>query len=417
MYALIVMAISLTLFVSMLYKKIRIGLSMLAATTLLSALLKVSPLNIYNYIIFEFHDDSLALTQTTTYLFISLTALLLGVNVIGAIMQQTGISTRLIPAIQGLFRSRRVAMAVIPMIMGMLPTPGGIMLSAPMVRDLGDQIGVKRSQQAAINFFFRHQWESVWPLFPAVPLVQSILAVSAFTVISHNIIISVFGILGGIIFLLIIGIPPKNKDLTPEKRCFHHNIRDFIHAFWPIIFTAILFAGFNIPPAIGIITSIFGLLILHKVPRKRWGKLFNAAKEPDLVLLVLSALLFKLILQAGGAIPDVVNFFTQANLPPVLIVFLLPFLVAFMSGVTMPTIAITFPFLTAFTGTGPETNMPLATLAFAGVMCGLFITPVHLCLPLSAAYFQTPLSKLIAKLSLPAIFVTACVTITVMLLL
>ena len=290
------------------------------------------------------------------------------------------------------------------------------MLSAPMVRDLGDQIGVKRSQQAAINFFFRHQWESVWPLFPAVPLLQSILAVSAFTVISHNIIISFFGIIGGIIFLLLIGIPPKAKDTKPEKRRFHHNIRDFTHAFWPIVFTAILFAGFDIPPAIGVITSIFGLLILHKVPRKSWPKLFSAAKEPDLVLLVLSALLFKLILQAGGAIPDVVNFFNEANLPPVLIVFLLPFLVAFMSGVTMPTVAITFPFLTEFTGTGPDTNMPLVTLAFTGVMCGLFITPVHLCLPLSAAYFQTSLAKLIAKLTLPAIFVTAAVTITVLLL-
>lgn len=389
---------------------------MLCSAAILAALLKVSPPQIYRHIIFEFHDESIALTQTTVYLFISLTALLLGVNVIGVVMQETGISKRLIPAIQGLFRSRRIAMAIIPMIMGMLPTPGGIMLSAPMVRDLGDQIGIKRSQQAAINFFFRHQWESVWPLFPAVPLVQSILAVSAFNVISHNIIISIFGIIGGIIFLLVMGFPKKSTESVTAQRRFHHNIRDFVHAFWPIIFTAILFAGFNIPPAIGIIASIFGLLIFHKVPRKRWPALFNAANEPDLVLLVLSALLFKLILQAGGAIPDVVNFFIQANLPPVLIVFLLPFLVAFMSGVTMPTVAITFPFLTAFTGTGPDTNMPLATLAFTGILCGLFITPVHLCLPLSAAYFQTPLSKLIAKLTLPAIFVTAGVAITVLLI-
>jgi hypothetical protein len=94
-----------------------------------------------------------------------------------------------------------------------------------------------------------------------------------------------------------------------------------------------------------------------------------------------------------------------------LIIFLLPFLVGFLSGVTMPTVAITFPFLKAFIGTGAETEMPLVTLAFAGVMCGLFITPAHLCLPLSAAYFQTPLSKIIAQLIAPAIFVGVAVAV------
>ena len=137
--------------------------------------------------------------------------------------------------------------------------------------------------------------------------------------------------------------------------------------------------------------------------------MFKAAKEPDLVLLVFAALCFKLILEAGGAIGQVVGFFEEINLPPLLIIFLLPFLVGFLSGVTMPTVAITFPFLKAFIGTGAETELPLVTLAFTGVMCGLFITPAHLCLPLSAKYFQTPLSKIIAQLIAPAIFVGAAV--------
>ncbi len=414
MGALISMGLSLGLFVVLLQRRVRIGVSMLSSAVVLAVLLTVTPAEIYGRIVFEFHDESISLTQTTVYLFVSLTALLLGVNVIGAVMQETGISSKLIPAMQGLFRSRRIAMAAMPMIMGMLPTPGGVMLSAPMVRDLGDSIGVERSHQAAVNFFFRHQWESVWPLFPAVPLVQGILGVSAFAVISHNIVISGFGIAGGVIFLLLIGIPPRKENIVSEDRRFHHNIRDFVHAFWPIVFTAGLFAGFNVPPAIGIITSIFALLVLHRVPRNRWAQVFKAAKEPDLVLLVLSALLFKLILQAGGAISEVVDFFIEVNLPPVAIIFFLPFLVGFMSGVTMPTVAITFPFLTAFIGTGQEAKMPLATLAFAGVMCGLFITPVHLCLPLSAGYFHCPLSKIIAKLIFPAIFVAVAVAVTVL---
>jgi hypothetical protein len=76
-------------------------------------------------------------------------------------------------------------------------------------------------------------------------------------------------------------------------------------------------------------------------------------------------------------------------------------LVGFTTGVTMPTVAITYPFLLAFMRTGPDVKMGLETLAFSGVLFGLWLTPVHLCLPLSASYFQTSLLKIIWKLVLP----------------
>jgi integral membrane protein (TIGR00529 family) len=294
------------------------------------------------------------------------------------------------------------------MLMGMLPTPGGIMLSAPMVRELGDHIGMDRSRQAAINFFFRHQWESVWPLFPAVPLVQGIFGVPAYAVLSHNIAISIFGIIGGTIFLLMIGIPKKTSEQSIHAPV-HHNLRSFVQAFWPILFTAILYASLNIPPAIGLFIAIIALMLIYRIPFKKCKSIFKSNCELDLVLLVASALLFKLTLETAGAVEDVLAFFQQVNLPPRVIIFFLPFLVASLIGVTMATVAITFPFLLTYIGTGEEANMYLATLAFCGLMCGLFVTPVHLCLPLSTGYFKTPLTGIIAKTLPPAIFLgTAC---------
>src|SRR4030042_4165642 len=125
--------------------------------------------------------------------------------------------------------------------MGMLPTPGGIMLSGPMGGEAGDKIGVERSRLAAINFLFRHQWETVWPLFPAVPLIQSIFRISALTLISHNIAITLCGTIGGIIFLLLFGIPPRSKE-KPSHNPLAHNLQNFAHAFWPILVVAALYA-------------------------------------------------------------------------------------------------------------------------------------------------------------------------------
>ena len=399
MYAFISIIISLAVLVTLLRLKVQIGLSMVLSACLLALLLGVWPSEAGRTLTEEW--QSKPLTQTTGYLFISLTALLLLVNVIGAAMEEIGLSKRLVPAMQGLFKSRRFALALIPLMMGMLPTPGGIMLSAPMVRDAGDKIGVERSRMAAINFFFRHQWESVWPLFPTVPLIQSLLGISALKLFSYHIILTGAGILGGIIVLLMFGIPPKQPDHIQVKRRIRHNLLDFLHAFWPIAFTAGLYVAFDLPPAAGIFLAIIGLLLIHKVPFKRWLPVFKAAREPDLALLIFGALFFKLNLQTSGAIGSVVEVLTNAHVPPALLLFGLPMLVGFSTGVTMPTVAITYPFLIAFIGTGSEAKMGLETLAFSGLLVGLWLTPVHLCITLSASFFQTSLLKIISKLLLP----------------
>ncbi|MHC4617001.1 MAG: DUF401 family protein [Planctomycetota bacterium] len=402
MYALIAMGLALALLVILLRLKVKLGRAMIVSGVGLALLLGVSPSEFWQAAVYEWHDKPLS--QTTGYLFVTLTVLLTFVNVLGNAMKETGVSGRLAPALQGLFRSRRVALAAIPMMMGLLPTPGGIMLSAPMVRDLGDHMGVGRSRSAAVNFLFRHQWETVWPLFPAVPLVQSMFGISALALISHNIAITIAGTLGGVVFLLLAGIPPKD----PRKKSassFASSLRNFALAFWPIALVAALYAGLNVSPAIGIVLAVVIFLGLNKVPLGRWPRLFKSGVEPDFALLVLGALLFKLNLEAGRAIPAVVQFLTEMDVPKYVLIFFLPMLVSFLTGVTMPTVAITFPFLMPFIGTGEDANLALEALAFSGLICGLLITPVHLCLALSASYFEAPLTRIILKLAGPVVFV------------
>ncbi len=404
MYALIVMAVSLFVLVVLLRIKVPIGRAMIVSSIIAAVMLRLSPQAILAHLSYEF--ENLPLSKTSVYMFVMITALLMLVNVLGASMRHVGVANRLIPAMQGLFRSRRVALAIIPFIMGMLPTPGGIMLSAPMVRELGDNIGLDRSKQAAINFYFRHQWEPIWPLFPAIPLIQGILGVSVRSIIAYNAVLWAAGIIGGVLFLLIGSMPPKGEH-TVAKRSIGKNIKDFSHAFWPIVLAAALYAAFEVPPALGVLAAVVIFLFLHRVNRDDWIKLFKTAGKFDFVLLIFGAVFFKFVLQASGAIDDAVTFLNASNVPPSVVIFLLPFLVAVLTGITAVTVAITFPFLAGLIGTGDSANMALQALAFAGVMTGLYITPIHLCLPLSAAYFETSLGKIIAKAVAPALCIAA----------
>ncbi|MHC4146493.1 MAG: DUF401 family protein [Planctomycetota bacterium] len=402
MYALIAIALALALLIGLLHLKVKLGRSMLISSISMAILLGVTPGEFWQTVVNEWHNKPLS--QTTGYLFVTLTALVITVNILGTAMTETGVSQRLVPALHSLFRSRRFALLAIPFMMGMLPTPGGIMLSAPMVRELGDHIGVQRDRQAAINFLFRHQWETVWPLYPAVLFVQSMFGISAFALISHNIAIMLSGTLGGVIFLLLSGIPPKNKQSRSNGK-FTDNVRSFVHVFWPIALVAGLFAALGIPPAIGLLLAIFIFLVLHKVSLNRWPQIFKSGLELDFVLLILGALLFKLDLEAGRAVDSVVAVLFEMNVPEHLIIFFLPMLVALLTGVTMATVAITFPFLIPLIGTGEQAKVGLETLAFSGLVCGFLITPVHLCLTLSAGYFKAPLSKIILRLLGPVVFV------------
>ena len=405
MNALGAILVSLLVLVVLLRVRVKIGLSMVAAAVVLAVLLGVTPRAMGRQLASEWHAGPW--TETTGYLFVSLTLLLLLVNVIGCAMTEIGISARLAPAMRGLFRSRRVALAAIPLMMGMLPTPGGIMLSAPMVREAGDEMGVSRSRLAAINFLFRHQWEPIWPLFPCFPYIQMTLGISAWQLVRWHLALPAAGIAGGVVFLLLAGIPPRKPDDGNAEVAFGAHIRDFMHAFWPIAFTAILYVVLDVPPAIGIFLAIVGLLLLHRVALKRWGRIFQAANEPDMVLLIFGALWFRLILDASGAVGSVVAFFAQIHMPPLLVVFLLPLLVSASTGVTIGTVAITYPFLMPYIRTADGVNLGIETLAFAGLVFGLSVSPVHLCLALSAKYFDASLARIVAKVLPVALCVAA----------
>jgi len=123
MYALIAILVSLLALVILLRLRVRIGKAMTISAVLLAILLRVTPGEMWAYLATEWQGRPLA--ETTPYLFVSLTMLLLLVNVVGEAMGQIGLSARLVPAMHGLFRSRRVALAAIPLVMGLLPTPAG----------------------------------------------------------------------------------------------------------------------------------------------------------------------------------------------------------------------------------------------------------------------------------------------------
>jgi uncharacterized protein len=77
---------------------------------------------------------------------------------------------------------------------------------------------------------------------------------------------------------------------------------------------------------------------------------------------------------------------------------LIPFFVAFLTGMSQAYVAITFPILL---GMIPEVDLPLMALAYVSGFAGLMLSPMHLCLVLTAEFYQARIGKMMIMMLPP----------------
>ena len=79
-------------------------------------------------------------------------------------MERSGQSRRLMGTLSGYLTSPRLRLVFFPALIGLLPMPGGAVFSAPMVKTVSEEMRIKNSDRAVVNYWFRHVWELSWPL-------------------------------------------------------------------------------------------------------------------------------------------------------------------------------------------------------------------------------------------------------------
>ena len=99
----------------------------------------------------------------------------------GSLMEQKGLLTRLATVLEGI--GSRLAIHILPAIIGLVPMPAGALVAATAIKGLGENLKLAPEKVAFINYWFRHIWEISIPVYPAVILVSTILAVPLSTVV------------------------------------------------------------------------------------------------------------------------------------------------------------------------------------------------------------------------------------------
>ncbi len=314
------------------------------------------------------------------------------------LMEKRGMLTRLANALEGI--GPKLAIHVAPIAIGLMPLPGGAVVSAAAVKDLVRRLHLSPIQATYINFWFRHLCEFGTPVYPGVIMAGIILSVPLSFMLLHLAPIWMLMVLfGGIVSWRILRQVP-----APEISDKHGESipRELFRSAWPVLFMFVLvLAGLDAAPSF--LLTVVALVIQQRMSRKEVLAGLKYGLGPKILFLLYSVMLYKYVLDVSGAANALFADMQAAGLSHVVILMVLPFLIGFSTGLSSAMVGISIPLLVPFLVSGGTVDGVALTLAYGAGGLGYMLSPLHLCLVLSAEYFHARLESVYRLLVPPAV--------------
>ena len=321
-------------------------------------------------------------------------------------MELTGQMTRMLGYFKGLIADSRVNLVVFPSLIGLLPMPGGAVFSAPMVKDLGENLDLSGAQLSYINYWFRHVWEYCWPLYPGILLATILADIDFIGFVAYMCPVSMAALLIGYLPLKGNALL-RNRTSDSETRT---TIWPFLKELAPILnviiiglslgmLITLLFPKFKIAKEVGLnlalCLSIIWVWVVNKLSLKRILHLLKSPQIVQMIYMVLTIIIFKGILENTEAAKLVSQELIQSKVPLVLIAMILPFLVGMITGYTLAFVGVSLPILIPLISASGEIVFifPYMMLVMVTGFLGVLLSPLHLCYILSNQYFNTTYRK------------------------
>jgi hypothetical protein len=375
----------LGLLVYMARRKIQMGHIMLVTALFFGVLHQVSILKLGRLIFATLLDMSTLTVFAALYL----------INVMEQIMRYSGSQNRLVTSLKNISGDPRFALAALPGIIGLLPSPGGARFSAPLVEEAAQDMEIEPEQKAAINYWFRHIWEYCLPLYPANLLAAEILKIPIGKFIVFLLPYSLLTIVTGSLFFKNMEVRKKEENQELKKEAW----RQFPEGVMPVVAIMVLVLAFKVQVILALFLVTVSMALFYRLPWATFLPMLRESLSPRLFYMVFGALYFRDVLLQSGSIDQLLNYFAVLGLSPMLVAIIFPFTIGLLTGQTLPGLSITLPMLVAM---NPANLLPLGSLAFISNSMGTMVSPMHLCLVMSLEHFNADFARTYNKLILPS---------------
>jgi integral membrane protein (TIGR00529 family) len=343
---------------------------------------------------------------------VEMTAILIFTMIMENILRQTGSLKRMIESLFRLLPDSRLIMAAMPAMIGMLPSPGGAVFSAPMVSEAAEGVDMPADQKAFVNYWYRHIWEYVSPLYPGIILVSALTRIPFNRLALANAPFALSVVFWGALFCFT-GVGAARRPVVDGKG-HGEALWGFIVTSAPIFVTLLLVVNLKVNPVLAMGGTVVVLYLVHRYSPAAVFKSLRESVSIKALILVVGIMIFQETLRVTGALDGISQFFATSGFPALLILPVIPFIAGVMTGLTIAYVGITFPLLMPLMG-GDTPSLGLVALAFAGGFAGVMLSPVHLCLLLTRDYFEADFGKIYRRLMVPQALVFAAAVIPILL--
>lgn len=382
----------LALIVFLLNRKWNLGLVLVLASALLGLLFARPAKELLM-------DGVLAITDPLTLRLAGIVVLIL---TLGEILRRTARLDGMVHALEQLVPDTRVVLAIVPTLIGLLPMVGGAMFSAPMVNYIGDQIEASPERKTFINYWLRHIWEYVFPLYPSFVLGAVLLELSYQQATGLLWPLALVSAIGGVLFGMV-GLKGRPRHREHDDQLT--SLRELSLSIWPIALVLILALAVGVDLIVSLILTIALLAVVNRVGIRQFADILRHHVQWETVIVIFGAMVFRRVLEETGAVAAASEALIALHIPTVAAVFAVPFFAGVLSGLGTAAFAIGFPIILPLIGHSPI-EPALATWAWAGGFLGVMMSPVHLCLALTRVYFQADWGPLYRRIG-PATLLTA----------
>lgn len=378
------------LIIVLLRKRWNLGMVMLIASVVLGALYKIGPIN----------QAHAAFSAAVDIVAVNLVTGLALIMVLENIIRKRGLLRKMTESLSSLARDPRITMAVLPGVIGLLPSAGGAAFSAPMVQEAAGDASIPPERRALINYWFRHIWEYISPLYPGIVLAAAVTRVRINDLLLSQLPLPL-AVVGVGALLCFRGIETPRTEGSRSLK----DVKTLFVSLLPITASLIMVVGFNMPLSIAMAAIVLALFAIFRYSVADIRQALKESISLNIVIMVIGIMVFKGMLDATGAIEAVPVFFAKSGLPAGVVFFALPFIVGLLTGLTVGFVGATFPIITAMSAGTPDPGV--VTFAFASGFAGVMLSPTHLCLLLTVRYFKADIARTYRLLYLPVALVFA----------
>ncbi|HHN81699.1 MAG TPA: DUF401 family protein [Methanomicrobia archaeon] len=327
--------------------------------------------------------------------------------ILGSLLHETGALDDLI---ENLRVGRRLFLSLSAALIGLLPVPGGALLSAPLVD--GDAATLSPERRFAINIWFRHVLIFIYPIGPTLLVPAKIAGVPVYAVIPYLLPFLVLLIALGYLFLL----RDVDDEMTYAREADSGKlvkplllilIPPAIHlsltALTPIEPTEIII--FFAVLASVVLAIVWGGLDIRKVAR-----VTRAAKPWKFFFIIIGIYLFIYVFTEAGMDARI----SGLDVPLIVMCMGVAFFLAFVTGRTQVAASVVFP---TYLSSAGLFVMPYSifSITYLSIFLGHLLSPVHPCIPLSLEYFKTSIGAAFRTMGIPTA-IMLCVAVVLFVL-